>query len=189
MSLDNIFNKINQDAKKDIVEIEKKAQEEIVAFNDEMSKKNSVIQGKLNKKLEKERRAYIDNMKGEINSKMKNSILEKKQELLDGFYTKVLKKMTELSNDNYLQFLVSLLEKLPKVNDGQVLCSGKNKDIVKKALSKSKQSYKLSNEIINNAGGFILKAKDIEIDNTLETIVKKLQEDTVIEVGKILFEK
>lgn len=187
MSLDNIFNKINEDAQKDINKLNKKTQEEIAEFNEKTNKENAVIQSKLNNKVEKERERYLYNIKDEAASGAKNEILKKKQELLDKFYKKVINEIIELPPEDYLKFLVSLLEKLPKINDGLILCSGKDKEHIKKALGKTKMVYKLSDENIKSSGGFILRAKDVEIDNTLEAIVRQLRDDTMIEVGKILF--
>lgn len=190
MALENIIQKIQSDAQKEIESIKKTSVAEADKLEREAEKEFQEIKNKLTDKLRKEQNKYLENAQNAIDSNMKNEILKKKQESLNEVYKKFAQKIMKLPHKDYAKLiLLPLLKQLPRLTNGQILCAERDKNLIAEYLTKNTLPYKISEKNTDTMGGFILQNEEIEINNTLNALVGQLKEETTIEAGKILFLK
>ena len=84
--------------------------------------------------------------------------------------------------------MVELLEKVPKIKKAEIISANNRENELKKALNELNLSFEFSKDKIDSSGGFIIKTDDIEIDYTIETMLKKIKEENLTDVAKILFD-
>lgn len=186
MSLDNILRKIQSNSQEEIEEIQKAADKEVSTLLSDAEKEAREIQKKINEKIEEERSKYLEKAISTLDTEAKNNLLENKQTLLSGFYERISEEINKIPRKDYEKFLLSLLDELPK-KEGEIAASEKDENFISKAIKEKKLPYKISSSRVKSAGGFILKTKEIEIDNTIETLAGELKENTIVEINKIIF--
>jgi V/A-type H+-transporting ATPase subunit E len=194
MGIENIKQRILDKAKseaslliskeKEKIKEEKKAFEEQqkLLFSQKEEKELEKIQSELKKRIEQE------------NLKKDRLLLEKKKYLLDKFFLEIEEKIADLPEKQYKEFLVDLiLRDAPK---GRSLLFVREKDkklFTKKLLLEinnklgNDREIILSEEPANIKGGFILKGAEVEIDDSVEMLVKDLREKEEIVIAKKLF--
>jgi V/A-type H+-transporting ATPase subunit E len=194
MGIENIKQRILDKAKseaslliskeKEKIKEKKKAFEEQqkLLFSQKEEKELEKIQSELKKRIEQE------------NLKKDRLLLEKKKYLLDKFFLEIEEKIADLPEKQYKEFLVDLiLRDAPK---GRSLLFVREKDkklFTKKLLLEinnklgNDREIILSEEPANIKGGFILKGAEVEIDDSVEMLVKDLREKEEIVIAKKLF--
>lgn len=123
--------------------------------------------------------------------------LEAKQDMVDATFNKVIGRLNSLPIDEYRGILIEMVVKLVETGDEEIILSKKDKesigvDIVKvvneRLKSKGlKSEIRLADESVECNGGFILKAGDVETNNTFETMIRVRREHLEAEVVKALF--
>lgn len=186
MSLDAILQKIKTDAETEIKQIQKDGQKRLSESAKEKKRELLSLQRDFEEKLAKKKEKFLESARNDADFRAKNEILKKKQELIAEIYEKTAKKIIN-SPEYYSALMVSLIEKLPKNADGQIYCAKKDESLIKNILKKQGFSREVKNEKFEDAGGFIFKTKFMEIDNTLNALIKQIKEKTLVEIGKILF--
>lgn len=187
MGFTDIINKIENDGKIKLSQIEKEWNEKILLEKEKIEKevqqyiKEQVE--KLEKEIEnKERKRYLD-----FKLECRNKILEKKRSLIDRVFNEVFNKFLSYDRDIYLQFLESLIKKNIKDKGYEIIMNNKDKiDLGDKLIKKLGDGFSLSNDIVNIKGGVILKKGNIEINLSFDQIFKLKKEKLEQEVGKIL---
>lgn len=187
MALENILKKIKDEALKEIEEIRAKTKGEISEIINEAEKEKSLIKKQFDDEREKKRKQYLEIKRSEIDASGRNGILEKKQRILDEFFKQILQKITKSGQEDRLKLLTLLINKLPASESGEILCLEKDRGLISEVLKQNNSAHRLSAEHLNGAGDFIFKTKNIEIDFTLEKLVKHLQEKTIVKISKLLF--
>lgn len=188
MSLNDILKTIKAEAEAEAKEIRKQGEEEV-----------KKIEARIDELSKKEREKILTRFKGELEKKVKQAkfvqesrtktlILEKKQKILDTVYSKVIDKI--IGDDKiYAEVIKKTADELPKVDEAEILLASKNPERTKRALGALRLKCKIADETIDAKGGFVLRSKTFEIDNTIEALVEQARADTEIEVCEILFEK
>jgi V/A-type H+-transporting ATPase subunit E len=186
MAITDITNAIIKEAEKqasDIVaqahvktqKIEKDWEEKIVA------KKQELIAGAQNKARQK-----VMQTEFKLHSSIQTELLNQKRKLLDKVYNSVAKKLSGLSDDQYVSLMEKLIDELPG-KDGELFSTRDKEDLLKKALKKSGKSFEINKETVPGTGGFIFRSKEVEIDNTVNSLVEDMRQKTELEVSKKLF--
>jgi len=194
MSVESIKKRILDKAKSEATLIVGKASERIKEEKKSFENEQKTI---FEKKLEKEVEKVRNELKKRIDQeelKRDRAILKRKNELLEELFSEVIDKITSLPEKEYKKFLIDMIIKdAPK---GQsVLFLNKN-DIrffteeaissINHKLGKGREIV-LSNQPVDIKGGFILKGEGVEIDDTLETIIKDVKEKEEIRISRELF--
>lgn len=188
MSLDAILQKIKTDSETEIKKINKDEQKQLVEFAKKTKRELISLKRDFEEKLTEKKEKFLENARNETDFHAKNEILGKKQKLIDEIYEKTAKKIGNNSSEYYSEIINNLIEELPSKTGGQIHCAEKDKKLISDILRKKSLAHKISNEYLDsNDSGFIFKTENIDIDNTLKTIIRQIKEKTIIEIGKILF--
>ncbi|MCK4777663.1 MAG: V-type ATP synthase subunit E, partial [Actinomycetia bacterium] len=131
------------------------------------------------------------------NLEIKEMVLTEKRRGIDEAFRKAKEEILKLSDSEYIEFLEKLILQAVE-GDEEIVLNRKDKERISKDLVesmneklKSKRragNIKISNEVRDIAGGFILKGDNVEINYSLSVIFQKIQEDEESEIAKILFE-
>lgn len=185
MGLDDIIKSIAKDTEQEIDSLNKETAEQSKKIEAEHATKLKQEKARLLKNLETEAQRKVSQARFQVRSLAKSKVLKKKQELLADVYTKTLAAFGELSEKDYHQILENQLKALPSLEAGEIKASAKDKSAVNKIADKLKLKYKVSEADLK--GGFIFEAEGLIIDNTLEAIMQRLQDQTETEVAQIIF--
>ena len=117
--------------------------------------------------------------------------LAAKQEMVDKAYALALKKLCAMPEEKYVQVLADLLAKASSTGTEEVIFSPKDQKKVGKAAvdlaNKGGRKLKLSKETRPIQGGFILRAKNVEVNCAFDTLVRLQRAETAGAVVKKLF--
>jgi V/A-type H+-transporting ATPase subunit E len=186
MAITDITHAIIKEAKKEasdiIAEAQVKAQEIEKDWEEKIAaKKQGLITSAQNKAHQKIMQAEF-----KLHSSIQTEILNQKRELLGKVYQSIVKKLSSLDNDQYVSLMEKLIAELPG-KDGELFSTKDKQDLLKKALKKSGKSFELSKDTVLGSGGFVFRSKDIEIDNTVNSLVEDMRQKTELEISKKLF--
>ncbi|MDI6707777.1 MAG: V-type ATP synthase subunit E [Candidatus Thermoplasmatota archaeon] len=201
MGLEELKAQIISDANKKAEEIKTNAKLKAQEITKEAEERAEEIKEEGLRKAEEDARAVKARIIGEAKLEARKSLLFVKQEIIEKVIKKALAEISEMPDREYLEFLESRLlsilaaEKL----EGKCIIELSEKDrkrIPKDWLEQLEKKLKIKNlklELGNNfrkdfTGGFVLKTPEVEINNSLEAIVKFKIDLLEQEIAKILFE-
>ncbi|NQU77540.1 hypothetical protein HQ544_02475, partial [Candidatus Falkowbacteria bacterium] len=176
---------IKKEAGKEIDELKKK-------LNDATKKASEKILASF--KMEMEKKVKQARFKKE--AELKTLSLQKKQEVIEKVYDMALDKLAS-GEGAYQQVIEQAVERMPQVSDGEIVLAegkrGETEIIVKKSRpgsgrDKPNKDYKIATQTVKSKGGFVLESPSLRIDNTLESLVEQVKDETGVEVAKVLFE-
>lgn len=200
MGLEELKTQIISDANKKSEEIKARAQakaQEIIKEAEERAKK---IREESLRKAEEEAKSVRARIVGEAKLEARNLLLFAKQELISEALKRALAEISELPDKEYLEFIEHQL--LSAFNSGELkgecIIEFSEKDKRRatqdwlKNIEKKLEIKNLKLELSNNfrkdfTGGFILKTPELEINYSLEAIVRSKIDLIEQEVAKILF--
>jgi V/A-type H+-transporting ATPase subunit E len=123
--------------------------------------------------------------------------LKAKQDMIDEAFSKAIERLSTLPKDQYRDMLSQMIVNRIETGTEEIILPEKHKaelveeiiNIVNKKLKEKniKGSVSLSDEKRNIVSGFIVKAGNVEINNSFESIVKMERDNLEAEVVKILF--
>lgn len=177
--------------------IVKQAQKEIMAIKAEGEKRLEEIKAKWAKKITDRQAEIVDEAKRKANQKIQQmqfklqsqfqlEVLKAKNDIINQAYEKAQKKLIGLSEKDYEELMLKLINQI-NLSEGELISVvGKEKSL-KKALEKSGKKFKISDKTIEGDGGFIFQSNKLEINNTFSNLIANSKEQTILEVTKILF--
>ncbi|MFD3156405.1 V-type ATP synthase subunit E [Haloimpatiens sp. FM7330] len=196
-NLNNLVTKILDDAKHsaDAIITDAKAKEKEIVdkkVNEaNIEQKNIVEKAKIESQSKKER--IVSNAQLQV----RNKKLDSKQQVIDKVFEKSLIELINLSKEQYLDFIKNSILALPIDGDEELIVKDEDKSKIdteflndlNEQLKKNnkKGEIKLSDEVRNIKGGFILYKNGIEINNSFESLVTALRDELEYDVVKILF--
>ncbi len=195
MALEDITKRILNDAKKEANKMIKKAQaeyeksleEEKVLLKEE--EKESKSKAKEEAHEEVKRRIALARLEA------RNKVLQEQQDLLEGVFTKALKKLRNLSDSEYKKVIKKIATEkyIPETDYIIVSKELKSKSLDKfisdlnTAIKRKGKGLKVSKEVLPERAGFILKGKEMEVNCTWDVIINSLKEEYSKKVFQILF--
>ncbi|MCX8058177.1 MAG: V-type ATP synthase subunit E [Spirochaetes bacterium] len=187
MGFTDIINKIENDGKLKLEQIEKEWDQKIKQQKEKIDKEIEIYVKEQIERLEKdiendERKRFLD-----FKLECRNKILEKKRSLIDKVFNEVFNKYLSYDRDIYIQFLESLVKKSVKDRGYQIILNKRDRDeLGDKLINKLGDGFTLSSDTVNIKAGLILKKGNIEINLSFDQIFKLKKEKLEQEVGKIL---
>ncbi len=188
--------------------IEDKATEEAKLFLDNEKKKNLEELKKFKEIKNKEFLIKIEKLLNDIESEAKKkidqeerrlerSLLEEKRILLDTLFLQVEDRISSIKKDLYLNLIKKLILRDAPIGESVLFVNKRDYkfinekfiDDINKEFKKSKRSIKLSTKVIDIKGGCILKGSEIEVDDSISSLVGELREKEEIDVAKELFKE
>jgi V/A-type H+-transporting ATPase subunit E len=123
--------------------------------------------------------------------------LKAKQDMIDEAFSKAIERLSTLPKDQHRDMLSQMIVNSIETGTEEIILPEKHKveigkeiiSIVNKKLKGKniKGNITLSNEKSNIVSGFIIKAGNIEINNSFESIIKMERDNLEADVVKILF--
>jgi len=196
MSLEKLLEKIRDDAEKKSAEIilaaEKKAQEilSLAKAKKEAAKKKIIEQESARIKQESKGKEALLQIEG------RKKLLARKQEILGTVYQKAAVELASLSPPFYQDFIEKKLVQLVEKGEYKIIIAANDQEkITENFIKKVNQklgdqgvSLKLESFSPGIEHGFILKQGKIEINASLQEMIKAEKENLDLKLSKLLFE-
>ncbi|MDY0277639.1 MAG: V-type ATP synthase subunit E family protein [Acholeplasma sp.] len=197
--VDKIIEKGNLDVEKILLEAKEKANDERTTILDEAKKDYSQKINTVRKDSQKE----IKTKERLLFFETKQAELLAKQSVIDDVFKKVEEKITNLIDDDLLDYVYKSLKKEELVGNEIFYTNKEEYKKFLKALSSEtakksvdldklnallKTKLVLSNQPIDVKGGFIIESKDFDLNFTIEEVISKLREKHEGSIIKELFE-
>lgn len=143
-------------------------------------------------KAEVEAKSKKERVVSSAKLKVRNNKLAAKQEIIDEVFEKSVDKLTELSKEEFLNFVKNTISSMNLSGKQNLILNKKglefvNADFIDELNSKVDAKITLSETVGNFKGGFILENNGIEINSTYEALVSSLRDELEFEVAKVLF--
>lgn len=199
MGLEELKQKIIEDAKRNAAEIIKTGESKTTLIIKEAQEKIKKLREERLRKAELEAKAIKERTVGSARLEARKKLLLAKQELIEEVITKALKRILELPKKEYLKFIEKQLLGIEDLSGScKVEFNERDKRIItpewleKLEQELRKKSPNLSLELSKNfrtdiTGGVIIKSSEVELNNSLEAIVKLKRDDLECEIANILF--
>jgi len=197
MTIKDINEKIISDAQiqadKIITQAEDNANNIIKKGEKEADNIKNIILGKNNQEASLKKSKILT----EANLEARKTILSEKQKIMEGVFNKALESILKLEDKDHRNFIKKLI--LGNIEKGDetifIASSDKNKiskdfieDINKKLEAKGKKGeLKLSTSYLPIKGGVIIGSGKVRKNISLELLLKKVREESEIEICKYLF--
>jgi V/A-type H+-transporting ATPase subunit E len=125
---------------------------------------------------------------------MKKEELKTKQQMIDKAFDMALERLKGLPKDQFADMVVSMLKRAGIGGDEEIIVSPADRAMFEGGLlneinSRLGYRLKLSDEVRNIQGGFIINSRGIEINNSYETLLRMERERIETEIADILFQK
>ncbi len=194
MSIEKIKDKILSKAKEEadvyLSEERKKIENERKMF---VEQKNAEIENETKKTLLK-----MDNDKkrkiGRESMRVEREILARKRALIDELFTIVEGKFVLLDKKLYKEFLINLIVNDAPIGNAEIMVNENDSVLFDKKLVSEinkklgdGKNISLSDKTANIKGGCIIKGNELEIDDSIETLLKDEREREEMSLAKELF--
>lgn len=125
---------------------------------------------------------------------LETAVLVEKTRLLDKFFSTVMDVLLNMSDEDYYNFLVGLIEKNVIKDSCEILLNEKDHSRFGKKMSNFLaktygKNVRLSEKNINIKGGCVVIGKEVQFDNSFESILKEVRENSEVEINKSLFKE
>jgi V/A-type H+-transporting ATPase subunit E len=192
MSIENITEKILAEANDAASAILQKAESQsLEIINEAKSKANDFLN---NEALKSENDAEVLKQRKVSAAQLqaKKMLLSAKQESINKSFDEALKKLNNISEEVYINFIISEIEKSSLLEGELVLNEKDKKNIGEKLVILANEKLNtskiiLSEKTIQASGGFVLKNGNIEINSTFETILSSIKDELTFEVANVIF--
>ena len=190
--IDRITNRIEADAQAEIERILGEAREEaerILAQGHAQAEAEKADLKARNERTAAEREERLVSM---AQMEARQVSLAAKQEMVEKAYALALEKLCAMPDDRYTQVVAALLVQAAPDGRGEVIFAPEDaKRIGEAAVAQANKTLNgtltLSEEVRPIRGGFILKNGNVEVNGSLETLVRLQRAQTAGAVAKTLF--
>jgi len=187
----NITSKILKDAEAGKENILAAAEEKNKILSKKASAANEIAQEIL-QKAEADAKSKKERVISSAKLKVRNNKLAAKQEIIDEVFEKSINKLTELSKEQFLNFVKNSILSMNLTGKQTLILNETGLKFVDDSFidelnKEAKATIALSKTAGNFKGGFILENNGIEINSTYEALVSSLRDELEFEVAKVLF--
>lgn len=191
MSLEAIKSKIIEDAKREADRILKEAEFKRDHILKDAKAKVEEIISKAKVEYEEIKKRELENKRVVAELEVGKQLLAAKRRLLDEVFDRLRLKMEELPKGSYLSFFEKLLKCAVETGEEEIIL-GKDEDLLNGAFiedvnKKNGWRLKLSNYRRNFKKGLIISRGDVEVNLSMDAIVRDVREKWEGEVVKRLF--
>lgn len=193
-SLNNITSKILKDAEDKKNEILASAEEEKNIILSKKIAKAKDLEAEIIKKAELEAKTKVERMISSAKLKVRNDKLSVKQEVINNTFKNSIEVLSKIEGQDLLNFIKNSVLSLGVIGEQKMFLNKTGMDIVDLTFIYElnqqlgdKGNIKLSPEVKDFKGGFILEKDGIQINYTFEALVSSLKDELEYEVANILF--
>jgi len=193
-NVNNLTSKILKDAEERKESILASGEEEKEKILSKKLAKAKELQEEIIKKAKVEAKSKKERILSSASLKVRNDKLSAKQEVIKEVFEKSIEKLSSISGNELLDFVRESILSLEEIGEQTMILNKNGMDVVdltfmyelNQALGE-KGNIKLSQEVGNFKGGFILEKDGIQINNTFEALVSSLKDELEFEVARALF--
>ena len=195
--IENIKGRILADAENKASEIIKEAEQKAEVIVNKAKEKAFDKAKEIERKSQyeaNERKRIIHSM---VELGIRKDILSAKQEVLCKVFDEVQNRINTIPKEEYEKILLSMLIETVETGNEEIVMSKNDSgrispDFISKAKEELKKAgkpagIKLNMEDVDFGGGFIVKGKGIEINNSFEAILKMRRDEIEPIVAELLF--
>jgi vacuolar-type H+-ATPase subunit E/Vma4 len=194
MSIENILNRIEEEASSAADKLVREAETEVErignTYRDAEKDLRKQLEERASKRAEEEERRLIVNEQLELNK----LFLGKKREILDELYGFATKKISSLSNDDYAGLIKNMIMRKSLSGSEEIVVPKAHRKIFDAAfLDSLNRAWKgggrfaIAEEAGNFPWGVILREGKRVVDLTLDVLIAQLKERIEPEIAAILF--
>ncbi len=193
VQVQNIIDKITDDAQKKAKEIEDTAKEEKNSILAEAKEKGEKTKTDILANAEKKATAEKDRIVAEARVKARKVALKAREEVIEEAFTRGRDEIEKATaHPDYQKTLKRLIqESISLAGEGnlEIVLTARDKRILKAEALQGMENVKISSEKLPGMGGLIVRTTDrtIEIDNTIETRIEREKSDLRKKVAAVLF--
>lgn len=181
-NLNNLIEEIVQEAKKEANQIIEKIKIENLNFSENENKKIEKTCKEIQQKAEIEAIAEKERIISNANLKARDMVLLAKQEIVSEILNRVLEKLKNLEESEYLNFVESVLGKINKTEKTEIILS----NTMKEKLGEEILGYKVSSQTVDS--GCSIKTGEIIYNNEFTTLLDFYREDLEKEILEKIFD-
>ncbi|SEF72297.1 V/A-type H+-transporting ATPase subunit E [Caloramator fervidus] len=195
--IDSLKERLLNDAKLKASAIENEALSKAKSILDEATNKAERIVEEFKEKAEREGKEKKERIISKAKMECRDMILKAKQEMIDNIFKLVVDKINNMDLESYRSLFKTLILNSVETGDEEIVLSQKDKDkfnqsflyeINRELIAKGKAgNLKLSSETLNLNSGFILRRNGLEINCTIESLIRNLRDELEVELAKLLF--
>lgn len=193
-NINNLTSKILKDAEERKESILASGEEEKEKILSKKLAKAKELEEEIIKKAKAEAKSKKERILSSASLKVRNDKLSAKQEVIKEVFEKSIEELSSISGKELLAFIRESILSLGEIGEQTMILNKDGMDIVDLTfmyeLNQSlgeKGNIKLSQEVGNFKGGFILEKDGIQINNTFEALVSSLRDELEFEVARALF--
>ena len=188
----NITSKILKDAEAGKENILAAAEEEKNKILSKKASSANEIAQEILQKAEADAKSKKERVISSAKLKVRNNKLAAQQEIIDEVFEKSINKLTELSKEQFLNFVKNSILSMNLTGKQTLILNETGLKFVDDSFidelnKEAKATIALSKTAGNFKGGFILENNGIEINSTYEALVSSLRDELEFEVAKVLF--
>ncbi|MBU0668329.1 V-type ATP synthase subunit E [Patescibacteria group bacterium] len=186
MALTDILAKIDKEALARVQELQQEFAEKKAQLEKDADEKQKKAEAEMTIHMTTDSEKIKENARIEAEMEAKNQLLKAKREVIDETLKKTVDRLA--GADNYEDILVEMLKSSAIEDAAQVIPAEGKEEATRSAIQKSGKRFALASSSAKIAGGFILKADKMEIDNSFETVIlEELKGSLEIELNKLMF--
>ncbi|MBU0981359.1 hypothetical protein KKC94_01580 [Patescibacteria group bacterium] len=187
MALSDILEQIKKLADAEVEKLNTFANEQIYSIQKEFSEKRDKQKAEMEARVEDNIVKIKSRAKTFAKMQNRSALLKAKRELLQEVFTQSVKKLAD--SPNYVKILTALFKTAKKeFSEAKVIGAKGKEEETKKALHESGAEFELLQKTADIKGGFTLKAGDVEVDFSFESILEKeLWNELEMKLNKALF--
>ncbi len=179
MGLEELENRIKEDGRKQIDEINKEADEKIEKIREGINTEADIKASKILKDGESEAKLIYRRIIADAVIRNKDKVERERNTIIDEVFNKARKKILDMDNKGKKDFLNKLIDNdKDKVPEPEILVDKKYASLVKGAKASNLGDF-----------GVIIQSKDgrVRIDNTLNNRLERLKVTLRPQISSILF--
>ena len=192
MSIEDITGKILSEAKNAAESSVNNANVQSLEIINEAKKEAESVIAEASNLSEIEAETIKKRKVSEAELQARKMLLSSKQEAIKKSFDMALKKLVEMPDEKYIDFLANQVSEIP-YNEGTIILNKEDRKkigqkLIKAVHEKTKsEKFTLSEDTVNAVGGFVLESGAIIINSTFETILDSVRNDITNEVANVLF--
>lgn len=189
MAINDILNKIKDEANKKAAFEKQVADDEIKKIKAEAEDKAKERMAEINKMAEEKCVSVMEQAKILAKMESKSETLKQKRIVISEAYKAAIDELDSLDNNAYTDLIGSMFKSIKKsMPEGELIIPASKKHQTESAMHKAGVKYKIAEETNDFKGGFIAKNKAIEINLSFPyLLLNVIRPHTELEVAEILF--
>lgn len=180
--IDKIISDADEAVNKIIADAKKAAEATIKSYEDKAAREKA----KNDKIVADEKDKVIAKQISSAQMNAKKTVLAQKQLILENVIEQAENRLINLSDDEYVNVIGTMLESIDKNLGSEVIVSSKDKDRLADIIDQ--KGFVLSDKTADIEGGLIIKNGDIEYNYSFNSIITIEKDDIQQIAAKILFE-